>query len=121
MKIKIITSIFFILTATILISFFSRAGNIDAEETSWKDFPVKVHLSGITEGESVTYYVDDSSPQTVSTSRILLKLKAGSHTICASSSEGKWGGAEFNVDATTYIKDIYVELSPDNKPCKNFK
>lgn len=121
MKSTIITSVFFILSAAILISFFSTAGNTDTQVTSQITFPVKVHLSGITEGETITYYVDGSSPQTLSSSRILLNLKTGSHTICVSSSEGKWGNADFNVDASSYITDIYVELSIDNKPCKNFK
>jgi len=121
MKSTIITSIFFILSATILLAFFSTAGNTDSQETSQKTFPVKVHLTGIAQGETVTYYVDGSNPQTVSSSRILLNLKEGNHSICASSAEGKWGNAEFIVDAASYIRDIYVELSINNKPCQNFK
>ena len=118
---KLNSLIFLTLSISILIVFFSTAGNTDTQEAAQKTYPVKVHLSGITQGETITFYVDGSSPQARSSSQILLNMDQGKHSICVTSTDGKWGNAEFNVEPSSYVRDVYVELSLNNQPCQNTK
>ncbi len=107
---------------TALFIFTGLESNSNTLKISKVNHPVKVRLSGISEGESFTYFIDGGLSQTVNKSSFLLNLSSGNHSICVQSSGNKYGRLNFIRDASPYIQDVYVNMqnqTAGSSPCQN--
>lgn len=119
---KIITYLItFSLALIIIITLKITDANTDNLETITSEYLVKVHITGVSEGETLTYFTEVGTATKVKGTTIPIKAKKGYHTICVTSSTGKWGGAYFTTGESNYVKDIYVNISIFNQPCTENK
>jgi len=124
MKKLLVSTFSIILFITVLFIYSENYGNSNTHKITKANYPVKIHISGSSDGELFIINTDGGTSQTTNKSSFLLNLNTGNHSICIKSSGNKWGYIIFNRDNNPMIQDIYVDLQNhtlNNSPCNNIK
>lgn len=110
-----------LLFLAVILIFTGLDGKSNTIKTSNVNYPVKIHISNVSEGETITYYTDGGLSQSINKSSFLINFSPGTHTLCVSVSGNKWGIVSIIRNNNPMIQDVYINVSSENKPCQNNK